>query len=179
MVNYVAGTTKGETTVKDLFNNPFQLGDAAYDAATDSYTNKAKMDSRYTSNAVVESATGDGSKVKFDLMWEALVDDETHRLVNGKVTVAGTATTDYTAATVDGVTSITFASAPANNAEIKIAYFYDNIIIPQKTLPTLKAEMKSIPLIARARRIAIYYSQIAAFQSKTDYGLNKFRSLAV
>lgn len=32
--------------------------------------------------------------------------------------------------------------------------------------------MKSIPLIAKARRVAIYYSQIAAFQAKTDYGFD-------
>lgn len=32
--------------------------------------------------------------------------------------------------------------------------------------------MKSIPLLARARRIAVYYSQIAAFQAKTDYGFD-------
>ena len=38
--------------------------------------------------------------------------------------------------------------------------------------------MKSIPLIAKARRIAIYYSQIAAFQSKTDYGLDLGDQLA-
>jgi len=53
----------------------------------------------------------------------------------------------------------------------KAAYVYDNIIIPQAKLPTLKAEMKSIALTAKARRIAVYYSQIAAYQAKTDYGL--------
>lgn len=178
MVNYVAGTTKGETEVEDLFNNPFRLGDASFDEATQTYGASHAIDSKYTSARIVESATGDGSKVKFDLMWEALVDADTHLLVDGKVTVAGTATTAYSAATVDGVTSVTFTSAPANAAEIKIGYLYDNIIIPQKSLPTLKAEMKSIPLIARARRIAIYYSQIAAFQSKTDYGLDLGDQLA-
>ena len=61
---------------------------------------------------------------------------------------------------------------------VKVAYVYDNIVIPQEKLPTLKAEMKSIPLIAKARRIAIYYSQIAAFQSKTDYGLDLGDQLA-
>ena len=53
-------------------------------------------------------------------------------------------------------TQITVAS------DTKVAYLYDNVVIPQNDLPTLKAEMKSIPLIAKARRIAVYYSQIAA-----------------
>ena len=38
--------------------------------------------------------------------------------------------------------------------------------------------MKSIPLIAKARRLAIYFSQIAAFQAKTDYGFDLGDSLA-
>lgn len=47
----------------------------------------------------------------------------------------------------------------------KVKYLYDNVIVPQAKLPMLKAEMKSIPLLAHARRIAVYYSQIAAFQA--------------
>lgn len=47
----------------------------------------------------------------------------------------------------------------------KVKYLYDNVIIPQNKLPMLKAEVKSLPLLAHARRIAVYYSQIAAFQA--------------
>lgn len=52
----------------------------------------------------------------------------------------------------------------------KIRYEYDNAIIPQNDLPVLNARTSDIPLIAKARRIAIYYSQIAAFEMKTEYG---------
>lgn len=38
----------------------------------------------------------------------------------------------------------------------------NNVVIPQNDLPLLVAEMDSIALIAKARRIAIYYSQMAA-----------------
>ena len=44
--------------------------------------------------------------------------------------------------------------------------------IPQNDLPTLNAEVTGIALTAKARRIAIYYSQVAAFQAKTDYGFD-------
>lgn len=47
----------------------------------------------------------------------------------------------------------------------KVKYIYDNVVIPQAKLPMLKAEIKSLPLLAHARRIAVYYSQIAAFQA--------------
>ena len=60
-------------------------------------------------------------------------------------------------------------NAPAGAT--KIAYVYDNVVIPQNDLPMVKAEMKSIALVAKARRIAVYYSQIAAYQAKTDYGV--------
>ena len=54
----------------------------------------------------------------------------------------------------------------------KVRYSYDNVVIPQNDLPMIKAEMKSISLVAKARRIAVYYSQIAAYQAKTDYGVD-------
>ena len=37
----------------------------------------------------------------------------------------------------------------------------------------IKAEMANIPLYAKARRIAVYYSNLAAFQAKQDYGLTE------
>ena len=54
----------------------------------------------------------------------------------------------------------------------KIKYIYDNEYIPQDKLPTLVGRMKGINLTAKARRIAVYYSQFAAFQSKQDYGMD-------
>lgn len=60
-----------------------------------------------------ETFTGDGSDKTFDLTGNVL------RIIN--VTVGGTATTAYTYS--DG--TVTFSSAPANNAEIKITYLVD------------------------------------------------------
>ena len=57
----------------------------------------------------------------------------------------------------------------------RVRYLYDNVVVPQvgngtDAIPTLTANMTHIQLHAHARRIAVYYSQIAAFQAKTDYG---------
>lgn len=60
----------------------------------------------------------------------------------------------------------------------KVAYVYNNVVVPQNDLPMIKAEMKSIALVAKARRIAVYYSQIAAYQAKTDYGVDLGDQLA-
>ena len=60
----------------------------------------------------------------------------------------------------------------------KARYVYDNVKIPQNDLPIVNMEMESLPLVAKARRVAIYYSQIAAFQAKTDYGFDMGKELA-
>lgn len=57
-------------------------------------------------------------------------------------------------------------------------YVYDNIKIPQNDIPQLTAEMAGMELAAKARRIAIYYSQMAAFQAKTEMGIDLGEILA-
>lgn len=154
-VKFVAGMDKGQTKQGDVFNDPFRLGD---------------VNPNYTSAAVVENFTGDGSTTTFTVVWTPVTKV-------AKVTVNGAEKVNPTDYTVDGAT-ITFTTAPAASAVIKVAYTYDNTIIPQEKLPTLTAKMESIPLIAKARRIAIFYSQLAAFQAKTDYGFNLEDQLA-
>lgn len=75
---------------------------------------------------------------------------------------------------VDGKFSLT----PVTGHTYKFAYRYDNVLIPQNDLPVVNAELKSIALVAKARRVAIYYSQIAAFQAKQDYGFDLGEQLA-
>lgn len=81
----------------------------------------------------------------------------------------------------DGTTSVLEVSAN-NTVEApgkgKIAYTYDNVIIPQNDIPQLTAHMQGIELAAKARRIGIYYSQMAAFQAKTEMGIDLGEVLA-
>lgn len=60
----------------------------------------------------------------------------------------------------------------------KIRYEYDNVVIPQEDLPILNAVTRDIPIAAKTRRIAIYYSQIAAFEMKNEMGEDLGQSLA-
>lgn len=78
---------------------------------------------------------------------------------------------------LDVALSATVEGLPVGT-KYELSYVYNNIYIPQNDLPLLNVEMDSIPLIAKARRIAIYYSQMAAFQSKTDYGFDLGDQLA-
>lgn len=146
-VKYVAGSNKGQTKQGDVFNDPFRLG---------------AVNPNYSSSAVVETFAGDGSTKAFTVMWTPLVKV-------AKITVNDAEKVAETDFTVAGNT-ITFTTAPEAEAVIKVAYLYDNVVIPQNDIPVVNAELASIPLVAKARRIAVYYSQIAAFQAKTDYG---------
>ena len=139
--NWTAGSNKGQTKQGDMFNSVFALG---------------TPNPNYTSSAVVENFTGDGSTTEFTVAWTPLVEVR-NVTVNGEVK---TLTTDYTVDTATG--KVTFTSAPANNAVIKVAYAYDNVYIPQNDLPIINAELTPIALAAKARRIAIYYKRLVA-----------------
>lgn len=156
-VQYTAGSNKGNTKQGDVLNDPFRLG---------------KVDKDYTSDTVVESFVGDGTATAFKVMWGPIVTTSVKVLVNSAEKVVGT---DYTVAE-DG--TIEFTTAPAADDQIRIGYVYDNIVIPQNDLPIVNAEIKSIALVAKARRVAVYYSQIAAYQAKTDYGFDLGDQLA-
>lgn len=152
-IQYTAGSNKGATQQGDVFNEPFKLGE---------------VDKNYTSAHVVESFVGTGAVTTFQLAWTPVVS-------LGKVLVAGVA---VEGATVSETGLVTLAVAPADKAEVRIAYVYDNVVIPQNDLPVVGARYKSIALEAKARRVAIYYSQIAAYQSKVDYGFDLGDQLA-
>ena len=161
-VEYTAGSNKGETAQGDVFNSPFGLG---------------KVDPNYTADRVVETtkAVQEDSKVVAQLAWTPVMVDDAGKLVQGKILKGVTEVTEYKV-TKDG--KIEFTSGVSANDDIKVAYVYDNVVIPQNDLPIVNAQIKNIPLIAKARRVAVYYSQIAAFQAKTDYGFNLADELA-
>ena len=156
-IQYTAGSNKGETRQGDVLNDPFRLG---------------KVDKDYTSERVVETFVGDASTTAFKVMWGPIVTDSVKVMVNG---TEKEVTTDYTVGK-DG--TITFTTAPAASDQIRIGYVYDNVKIPQNDLPMVNVRMESIALQAKARRVAVYYSQIAAYQAKTDYGFDLADQLA-
>lgn len=153
-VKYTSGTTKGETSVGDVFNEPFKLG---------------AVDKNFTSSAIVEAVTVTGSEgLEVTLAWTPVVANAFGAGQSVKF-IAANGTISFLAY-VDGKVTV-----PSTG---KIAYFYNNEIIPQVALPTVNAKIESIALVAKARRVAVYYSQIAAFQAKTDYGFDLGDQLA-
>lgn len=127
---------------------------------------------RYTSQAVVESL--DAANATYAPAWTPIVKgafvDEHGAAHDAKFIAADDGEITYLDAAGDGTFNVTEAG--------RIAYKYDNVVIPQNDLPIVNVEMANIPLVAKARRVAIYYSQIAAFQAKTDYGFDMGKELA-
>ena len=155
-VQYTSGTNKGETKQGDVFNDPFRLG---------------KVDKNFTGAAVVEPvalASGEASK-EVTLAWTPVVENAFGQGKTVKFIPEDGGEATFLPV-VDGKVTVT--------ADGKIAYMYNNEIIPQNDLPIVNAEIKSLPLVAKARRVAVYYSQIAAFQAKQDYGFDLGDQLA-
>ena len=134
-MQFSLGTAKGGVAENTAVQDPFVYATMTEDRA------------RYTGEAVVETITTAGQ-----VSWTPVVD------ANGEKT--------------DKVERYNSTGSKWEETEIsglavgdKVRYHYDNQVVPQAKLPTFVGRMQGIALQARARRIAVQYSQFAAFQS--------------
>lgn len=185
---FVSGSNKGDVVIGDTFNSPFALGEALKKNFTGSLVteqvdlsdleeNTAKeITLAWNPVSAVESIGGhkvDGEKIKVEI-------DNTYRPEELKVrgVVSYPAENHVFKQTIRiTVTDATLATE-LKKAGVTIGYVYDNARIPQEDLPTLDMKMEGIALMAKPRRIAIYFSQMAAFQAKTEYGMDMGAQLA-
>lgn len=148
-LQYTTGSNKGETKIGEVYNDPFHLGN---------------VDVNYTSAKVVDPVTKAGA---FKLAWTPVV--------KGAFTDEGGVKHDVKFIAEDGTVSyldLDEQGQVTTTSAGRVVYLYDNVVVPQNDIPVLNAKMRTIPLMAKARRIAIYYSQIAAFTAKQDYGFD-------
>ena len=153
-IEFVSGDAKNGVEAGRLFNNPFALG---------------KMDSAregYTAGGVAEEVTLDGEG-KATLSWHPIYSGFKPEVVGE----SGASVEVLDAAT--GAIKVTGASG-----SVKIKYVWNMIDIPQPNLPHLKARIGHVTLEAKPRRIAIEYSQMAAFQAKHEMGVDLGKMLA-
>lgn len=157
-IEYQYSSNKGATRIGDKISSPFGFGD---------------VDADFSANRVVETvevkAAEEGKANTVFFMWQPVLARE----VDGKhpdirvTDAAGNVLEEGVNYQIVIENALNNVRVGIKNAEgvaytYKVGYIYDNVIIPQHDLPMVRAEMKSIALVARARRIAIYYSQIAA-----------------
>lgn len=176
-IEYVAGSNKGGVAQGDTFNAPLGFNGSF-----------GKIDedrARYTSAAVVEELKAGQAPSWKPLKQETKTED--YLLVGkdseGNPIFGKGLSWDVEIGTEDSEGNVTWAKATLDSegkvtADGKYRYIYDNCIIPQNDLPIINAVTKDIPLVAKARRIAIYYSQMAAFEMKTEMGEDLGQNLA-
>jgi hypothetical protein len=143
-LKFVAGVAKGGVSAGQPFNTAFKLG-----TMDESRVN-------YTGADIVETVTGSETNVSALAFGDKLIAGSLY--ANNGTSGAWQAVTVGT----DGAITITGAT--------KVKYQYDNVVIPQGTIPTIKAEFDTINLQAKARRIAIYYSTLAQYTYKVESG---------
>ena len=204
-IKYVAANTKGKTTQGDVLNSPFALGEAHADYTSSRVEEEGSLeaaattvemgwkpvvagtvDMTITAGSTIVRLMDDGKgkiytvPVGTKVSRRTVVDTEEDGVLSGVEghveVVFGAGATE--AGTVDYATGvITFTSAPGASTYV-IKYAYNNVVIPQEKIPALKAKVEALPLIAKARRISITYSQIANYQAKNDYGFDLGEQLA-
>lgn len=150
-----SGSNKGATKQGDVLNSVMKLG---------------TPDVNYTSQKVVEAkAVATAAAVSGKLNWTPVVPGQVE-IVHGSVTIKdngeGALVSDGLTAngTINyetGEYSYTLTAADTTSTPF-VNYVYNNVYIPQNDLPIVSMNMKSIALAAKARRVAVYYSQMAA-----------------
>lgn len=160
-MQYALGSKKGD--VGGLANDaPFKSALAAYDytqSTGDPRTivadpfglgEMSEGRQKYTGQAVVETVGANGLT---KLAWTPVMP-------------ASLEVFDASGATVSGITVDDQGNISGTLSEgMRVKYKYDNAYIPANQLPTMVGRMASIALQAKVRRIAVYYSQLAAFQA--------------
>lgn len=147
---YTFGTSKGGVKEGDFMADPWSI------QKVDEYS------VNYTGAPVVEPI--DAEAEEFVPAWTPVVG-------NKVIAIEKEGGKEYEFALVDGKLPITAGRFS------KIKYAYDNEKIPAIDVPTINVEMASLPLVAKARRIAIRFSQLALFQASTDYNFDAKKQL--
>lgn len=163
-MDYSTGVKKGETPAGKTLNGLFGFGDFNNDRVN------------YSGTAITETVKVTKGATNVPVEWKIA------SVVAVKLDGTEIKTTDTTPTYTinDDGKGITLSSAVTGDPEstVSILYTYDNVIIPQDKIPTVVGKMNGVSLQAKARRLAIHYSQFAAFQAKTDYGFDLAEDLA-
>ena len=149
MWEIVAASNKGGIAQGDLFSNVFKFGEYSEERTN------------YTGQLIAEQVKLDAEGKGF-LAWVPISEAIAPALVGAP---SGASIEVLDAET--GEIRVTGATG-----EVKVKYVYDQIPVPQKDLPSIHAQVRSMPLEAKPRRIAIYFSQMAAFQAKQEQGVD-------
>lgn len=201
-INYTAGTSKGTVGQGDVFNGTFGMpqennSNAEYTSANvtttftgdGSSTNSVNLAWTKVVAGTVEIAVDKSGTVTSFVddgagkLYKLTTTDGLTRVVttnkNGELVAQVTLPSGATdVGTVDYETGAVALTSTYFDGSATVKYAYNNVYIPQNDLPLLNFKVEAIPIICKARRIAIYFSQIAQFQAQSEYGIDMQAELA-
>lgn len=175
MIKYTAGSTKGKTQAGDVFNDPFRLGNVDVDytsakvveaktavaaggvvAGTLNWTPLVKGAAEFVIGTDTYRDGGDGKIYKGRVVTNTnTVDNMGNIIPAGTVITPGTEVVGSSIDYNTGAYSFTDVALTEATA-VLCNYVYDNVVIPQNDIPMFSAKMEALPLIAKARRVAVY-----------------------
>lgn len=156
-LEYVSKSEKGGIGLGDRFNGVFDLGNIQNPVERMNFTGQAVVE------AVDSFVSGTTKLAWYPVAKKIVAGQITEDLdikfldVDGEELTA----TGVSVNGADGTVTATIASGTVK----KIAYKYNQEYIPAHDIPTIGPVMRSIPLIATPRRIAVKYDQITAYQA--------------
>ena len=124
------------------------------------------MTPSYTSSRIDDEAlAADGAETAFTLAWSPVKAGTVQVFKNGTILAE---TTDYTLSeNADGKTVVTFTNAPLATDSVTVDYKYDNETVPVET-PTLKMDIKSLPIETQARKLSAVWAFDAAYELEKE-----------
>jgi hypothetical protein len=175
MINYMKynyGTPKGA--------GGFSIGDVRnFGVADENYTSEV-----ITGEPVLDNDTSGTSKA-FTLNWTpvtpgsfvfrandgaadfTLVDDGAEALA----VLSGTTYANFSAGTINYVTGeVTITLSSAKTLTATVDYKYNNEHVPAKNIPSITLSIESLPIQARARRLAAVWGFEASYELQKEYG---------
>ena len=159
-LEYQSRTKKPGVKFGQTFNSVFELG------------NMDDGRQNFTSQVIVENIGSDGDITLTPIVCNKFFNKEDKQFYDAKIVRNGQEI--YSKVENDKIVETLQAGD-------KVAYIsgeFQMEQVPAADIPTIGPVMRSIPLVAQPRRIAVRYDQITAFQAKTDYGFSLDKQIA-
>lgn len=170
MINYISyeyGRDKGNAKAGQMFASSLNMGaaDENYSARTVDYESIGVGDAsktQFTSN-LAWTPVLPGTVFVSDGAGNAVADDGQGKFTGDGITAG---TIDY----VTGAIDITFATAPAADGDVSVAYEYNNEDAPVMNVPEVNLRITSLPVVAKSRKMKAVYAFDAAYELEKEYG---------
>lgn len=170
MINYISynyGRDKGNAKKDQMFASSLNMG---------------QSDMNYTSSSVDSEVVGapTGTKIETNLQWTPVIPGTVYFSIvgsdgttitgkdDGNGTITGTGISSATINYTTGAIEVNLSSTTSD--EGVVTYDYNNEDAPIANVPDINLEIKSLPVIAKSRKMKAVYAFDAAYELEKEFG---------